>query len=242
MRRCCLQNVILVTSLAIAAPVGQAQETGAARLKRVDYSTSIELTVQMNYWLYVPPDFDQHEQWPLLVFLHGAGERGSDLEAVKTHGPPKLIAQGKDFPFVVVAPQCEARVSWQADAVAALVRHAIEKYKIDPKRVYLTGLSMGGYGTWDTAAKHPDLFAAIVPICGGGSPDKVSQHKQIPAWVFHGAKDEVVPLARSQEMVSALEAIGADVKFTVYPEAGHDSWTDTYNNSELYEWLLSHHN
>jgi predicted peptidase len=218
-----------------------ADPTAASRLTRVDFQTTVQLEVRMNYWLYLPPDYQQQPQWPLLVFLHGAGERGEDLERVKIHGPPKLIAEGRDFPMIVIAPQCATRGSWNGDAVAALTRHAMETYPVDPKRVYLTGLSMGGFGTWDAAAKHPELYAAIAPICGGGNPETVERHKQIPTWVFHGAKDNVVPLERSQQMVDALKAAGGDVKFTFYPEASHDSWTETYNNPEFYEWLLSHH-
>jgi predicted peptidase len=217
-----------------------AQEATDARLQRVDFEATVQSNVRMNHWLYLPPDYENQESWPLLVFLHGAGERGNDLEKVKVHGPPKMIAAGKDFPFVVVAPQCEGNGRWHADAVAALTRHVAQTLKIDPRRIYLTGLSMGGFGTWDTAAKHPDLYAAIAPICGGGNPEQVQRLKGIPAWVFHGARDEVVPLRRSEEMVKALEAVGGNVKLTVYPDAGHDSWTETYNNPELYDWLLSH--
>jgi predicted peptidase len=230
---------------AMGLPTGMAQpasgSTANSRLTRVDFQTTLQSEVRMNYWLYLPPNHDQQPQWPLLVFLHGAGERGEDLERVKVHGPPKLIAEGKDFPMIVIAPQCASRESWRGEAVAALTRHAMKTYPVDPKRVYLTGLSMGGFGTWDAAAKYPELYAAIVPICGGGNTESVERHKQVPTWVFHGAKDNVVPLERSQQMVDALQAVGGDVKFTVYPEAGHDSWTETYNNAELYEWLLSHH-
>ena len=114
------------------------------------------------------------------------------------------------------------------------------KYKVDPDRVYLTGLSLGGFGTWETATQHPERFAAIAPICGGGRPFMARRLKNLPAWVFHGEKDPVVPIKRSEEMVEALKAAGGDVKFTRYPEAQHDSWTETYNNPQLYEWFLQH--
>jgi predicted peptidase len=151
-----------------------------------------------------------------------------------------LVQAGKDFPFIVVSPQCERSQRWHPDAVAQLVDELCGRYKVDRQRMYLTGLSMGGFGTWDTIAAHPKLFAAAAPICGGGDPSRVALHKHIPTWVFHGAKDAVVPLARSEEMVEALKAAGVDVKFTVYPEAGHDSWTETYDNPKLYDWFLRH--
>ena len=114
------------------------------------------------------------------------------------------------------------------------------KLNVDQGRVYCTGLSMGGFGTWELAITYPQLFAAIVPICGGGSPYIAARIRHIPTWVFHGGRDNVVPLYESQRMVDALKRAGANVQLTVYPEAGHDSWTETYNNPDLYTWLLSH--
>jgi predicted peptidase len=119
-----------------------------------------------------------------------------------------------------------------------LLDDIIRTYRVDRDRVYLTGLSMGGFGTWDLAAAHPEKFAAIAPICGGGNPQNAKKLARLPIWVFHGAKDPTVPIERSREMVEALKAAGANVKFTVYPEAQHDSWTETYNNPEFYQWLL----
>jgi len=120
-----------------------------------------------------------------------------------------------------------------------LLKDVSKKYRIDENRIYVTGLSMGGYGTWDLAIKYPNRFAAIAPVCGGGDPTKASVLKDLPIWVFHGAKDEVVTLDKSQVMVDAIEKTGGSVKFTIYPEANHDSWTETYNNPELYEWFLA---
>ncbi len=217
-----------------------AEDTNGSRQQAREFETTVKQKVRMNYLLYLPPEYDQQDAWPLLVFLHGAGERGDDLEQVKMHGPPKLIEQGKDFPFIVVSPQCPSREWWRADAVAQLIDKICAEYKVDRQRIYLTGLSMGGYGTWATVAAHPRLLAAIAPICGGGDPGLVERHKHVPTWVFHGAKDSVVPLKNSQEMVDALMAAGADVKFTIYPEAEHDSWTEAYDNPELFEWLLEH--
>ncbi len=196
------------------------------------------ITVTMDYLLYLPNDYDQVESAPLLLFLHGAGERGSDLERVKLHGPPKLIAAGKEFPFIVVSPQCPGDRWWKPDDLSALLDELVEKYKVDKDRIYVTGLSMGGFGTWGLAASAPNRFAAIVPICGGGDPSTARRLARIPIWVFHGAKDPVVPLSASERMVDAVEEAGGNVKFTVYPEAGHDSWTEAYNDPELYKWLL----
>ena len=126
----------------------------------------------------------------------------------------------------------------QVETLNGLLDDVMAKYKVDKDRVYVTGLSMGGYGTWALAAAHPKRFAAIVPICGGGNPADAAKLKDLPIWVFHGAKDRAVPLARSEMMVKAIKKAGGNPKFTVYPEAGHDSWTESYDNPELYTWLL----
>lgn len=232
-------RAILIAGLFIVGGIaGSDAAEPTTRQQSKEFETMVKQKVRMNYLLYLPADYEQKGGWPLLVFLHGAGERGADLGLVKKHGPPKLIEQGKDFPFIVVSPQCEERQWWHPEAVAQLVDQICGQYKVDRQRMYLTGLSMGGYGTWATLAAHPRLFAAAVPICGGGEPTLVERHKHVPTWVFHGAKDEVVPLKSSQAMVDALQAMGVEVKFTVYPEAGHDSWTETYDNPALYEWLL----
>ena len=196
-------------------------------------------TTEMHYLLYLPPAYNgSEENWPLLLFLHGAGERGVDLEQVKVHGPPKMIAQGRDFPFVVISPQCPEDVWWSIEALHALLDEVVQTHRIDESRIYVTGLSMGGYGSWGLAYAYPERFAAVVPICGGGEPEKAPLMKEIPTWVFHGAKDTAVPLQRSQEMVDALEEAGSDVRFTVYPEAGHvGAWENAYGDPELWEWL-----
>jgi len=198
----------------------------------------ITQTIQVGYLLYLPENYNTSENFPLLLFLHGAGERGDDLEKVKVHGPPKLIAGGKNFPFIVVSPQCPENQWWSSEVLDALLKDIVDNYNVDEDRIYVTGLSMGGFGTWELAIKYPNRFAAIAPICGGGNFHLADVLKDLPIWVFHGAKDNVVPLKSSQEMVDALEKVGGNVKFTIYPMAGHDSWTETYNNPELYEWFL----
>ncbi|MCP4190080.1 MAG: prolyl oligopeptidase family serine peptidase [Planctomycetaceae bacterium] len=194
--------------------------------------------IRMDYLLYRPDGYQPDQNWPLMIFLHGAGERGNHLEIVKSHGPPKLIEQGKTFPFLVVSPQCESGKWWRPDAVCHLLDGVLQTNAIDPKRVYLTGLSMGGYGTWSTVARSADRFAAAAPICGGGDPARVNQHRHVPTWAFHGAKDPTVPLANTERMVAALKAVDGLIECTVYPELAHDAWTETYENRELYEWML----
>ncbi len=196
--------------------------------------------VKMDYLLFLPEGYEKSDKdYPLILFLHGAGESGTDVNRVKKHGMAKVVETKKDLPFIVVSPQSPGR-GWNPETLNALLDRIILDYRVDRDRVYLTGLSMGGYGTWALAAAHPERFAAIAPICGGGNPRDAEKLKALPIWVFHGAKDPTVPLARSQEMVDALKQAGSDVKLTVYPDAVHDSWTQTYDNPELFAWFLAH--
>lgn len=206
--------------------------------EQVDQKLETTIDISLDYLLYLPADYDSKESWPLLMFLHGAGERGNDLEKVKVHGPPKLISKGKEFPMIVVSPQCPEDDWWNPLVLSALLDSIEEQYKVDKNRIYITGLSMGGYGTWSLVAQSPERFAAIVPICGAGVPGRVKLHSHVPAWVFHGKKDSVIPVARSLDMVEAYEKNKGKALLTIYPEADHDSWTETYNNPKLYEWLL----
>jgi len=202
-------------------------------------SKEVKKLVEINYLLYLPKNYNtSSEKFPLMLFLHGSGERGHDLNLVKMHGPPKLIDQGKDFPFIVVSPQCPENVWWSTDDLSALLDEVVQNYNVDEKRIYVTGLSMGGYGTWALAEKYPERFAAIAPVCGGGNPLTICKIGKLPVWVFHGAKDPVVPVKEGQQMVDALKNCGNDAKLTIYPEVGHDAWTETYNNQELYDWFL----
>lgn len=207
--------------------------------------------LELNYLLFFPRGYkeDKTRKWPLLLFLHGAGERGTNLASVTVHGPPKMVKDRPDFPFILVSPQCPADQTWSDETLLALLDEVTKEHRVDASRIYLTGLSMGGYGTWSLGLKHPERFAAIAPICGGGDilpvllppAGKQSAIKQLPVWVFHGAKDLLVPLNESERMVAALKHAGNEtVKFTIYPEAGHDSWTEAYNHQELYDWMLQH--
>jgi predicted peptidase len=229
----------LAVAAAVPAWAAADDKKPAGKQQEERFEKEVTVKVKLDYLLYLPDGYGKGDKaWPLLLFLHGAGESGNDLKKVKAHGPPKLIEAGKDFPFIVVSPQ-SSRFGWDVDTLNALLDEVTAKYKVDKDRVYLSGLSMGGFGTWALAAAHPERFAAIVPICGGGNPTDAKKLKDLPAWVFHGAKDRLVPPASSEAMVKALKDAGAEnVKFTLYPDADHDSWTETYDNPEVYEWLL----
>jgi predicted peptidase len=218
--------------------------------------------VTTRFMLFAPKDYKADgKKWPLMLFLHGLGEcSNDDLSRVKIHGPANLVDSRPDFPFVLVTPQAPppadykegvkrtpeeiialAAKTWNPKELIQLVDHVMSQLNIDRDRVYVTGLSMGGFGTWRLAATYPDRFAAAVPICGGGEPEKMADAlSRVPIWAFHGAKDPVVKLTWSQEMVDAVKHAGGDVKLTVYPEGQHDSWKPTYNNQEVYDWLLAH--
>ncbi len=195
------------------------------------------------YLLFVPEAYNQsNKDWPMILYLHGYGERGDDIEVVKRIGPPKIVEQDKDFSFIVVAPQCPKNKWWSdEDRIAflgVLLDDVAARYRVDTDRVYATGL--GNFATWNLAMAYPNRFAAIAPICGAGMVEKVCTIKHIPTWVFHGADDKGIDPQRSQDMVDALKACGGDVKFTLYPNTGHDCWTKTYASPELYQWFLQH--
>jgi predicted peptidase len=206
------------------------------------FQRMIRKTVGLRYWLYLPPGYEEQpgQKWPLVLFLHGRGERGSDLTLVKKHGLPRLIVEGKDFPFIVAAPQCPGDSSWlfEIEALNGLLKAITSELPVDRQRIYVTGFSNGSRGTWHLACTYPEWFAAAVPICGGYEPDRAYRMKDIPTWVFHGALDSAVPLVESERMVKALKAAGGKVRFTIYMLAGHDSWSAAYADPQLYEWLL----
>ena len=231
-----LHDAVHGDAIVSAAPVHRGAAGDVSQQKPTVLDRTVKVT--MKYLLYLPKDYDQKMSWPLILFLHGAGERGDDLDLVKKHGPPKLIEAGKEFPFIVVSPQCPGDKWWEPFELTVLLDDIVEKYRVDKDRIYVTGLSMGGFGTWVLAAYSPERFAALVPICGESDPRLAKRFAHVPVWVFHGAKDPVVPLERSERMVEALKKNGGNVKFTVYPWAGHDSWTEAYDDEQLYEWLL----
>ncbi len=193
-----------------------------------------------SYLLYLPENYHwSSRRWPLILSLHGAGATGDNLTRVRGEGLPHRVEAKRDLPFIIVAPQ-SIHGGWNTDALNSLLTDVLTKYRVDADRVYLTGLSMGGYGTWAMAAAHPERFAAIAPICGGGDSSTIAQLKNLPTWVFHGAKDRVILPRESEKMVAALKQVGGDVKLTIYPELGHQSWSVTYDNPDLFRWLLAH--
>lgn len=200
------------------------------------------LSSHYKYKLYLPEGYEQDpgKSWPLLVSLHGSGERGDDLKKVTAHGVPLLLEAGKKLPFIVVAPQCPSNQWWAPAAVMDLIGDIRSQYRVDARRIYLTGLSMGGFGTWATAARYPGVFAAIAPVCGGALPEAAGRLAGTPAWVFHGGADSVVPPGLDDRIVAALKKAHAPVKYTVYPGVQHDSWTKAYNEPDLYDWFLQH--
>lgn len=213
--------------------------TTSSMQKPAKFSKQITKTVELDYLLYLPDDYETTTtEFPLVLFLHGAGERGDDLEKVTVHGPPKLVKNGKKFPFILVSPQCPNGKWWNMESLTLLLDDVQSRLRVDKSRIYVTGVSMGGYGTWELALTQPDRFAAIVPICGGSRTYMGRLLTHMPVWAFHGAKDTVVNPRESEEMVAAINAAGGDAKLTIYPDATHDSWTRTYENPEVYEWML----
>lgn len=211
-------------------------------IQACSFERSATRTAKASYLLSLPDGYSDRPDklFPLLLCLHGAGERGDDLELVKVHGPLREVEKGRHLPFVIVAPQCPAGEVWDPHTLSALLDEIEERLRIDPERIYVTGLSMGGYGTWALACHQPERFAAIVPICGGGNPVAATRIVHLPIWAVHGDQDEVVPLHQSQIMVERLLAAGAErVRFDVLEGCGHDAWSDLYAGDELYEWLLS---
>ena len=245
-----LSPLLLLPLLFGLAACGSLKNSSAMKPGQTAQKFSLERkqVFSADYLLFLPEGYggDAAKRWPLILFLHGAGERGSNVWLVTKHGVPKVDTQQSGFPFIVVAPQCPKGKIWSNDQILALLDAVETQYAVDTRRVYLTGISMGGFGTWSLGLSHPERFAAIAPICGGGDlitpllADK-SELVRLSMWAFHGAKDPTVPLAESERMVGYMKKIGVkEVKFTVYPEAQHDCWTQTYANPELFAWFLQH--
>jgi predicted peptidase len=214
---------------------------------------------KLGYRLLKPKDYDPNRKYPLVLFMHGAGERGDNNKAQLVHGMNDFASDEvmSKYPAFVIAPQCPnnkkwVEVDWSAakhtspekpsislqltfDAMAALQK----EFSIDDKRIYVTGLSMGGYGTWDAAARRPDYFAAAAPICGGGDEGDAKKLAKVPIWAFHGDKDGAVKVERTRNMIAAIKEAGGEPKYTEYPGVGHDSWSATYRNPEFYAWLFA---
>jgi predicted peptidase len=260
------RRMVLSALLGLLAGATFVDEVWAATEDAMGYSEqTIELEengqpLLFRYRLLRPATVEPGKQYPLVLFLHGAGERGNDNSSQLQYLPTWLAgaAWRQQFPCFVIAPQCRAEHRWSAfnwsdkkssplaaepttDLAAAIA--ALEKVSasepVDPDRVYLTGLSMGGYGSWELAARMPERFAAVSPICGGGDEAQAKKLTSLPIWCFHGGADQVVPVARSRAMIAAIEAAGGKPKYTEFPGVGHDSWTPAYRDSGLLEWLFA---
>lgn len=193
----------------------------------------------LKYVVRFPDEFSEAERYPVIFFLHGAGTRGEDLNLLCGNPYFSLTAQKKAFPFVTVAPLCSADTWYDLwEQVKKLVGEIAVLPYVDADRIYLMGASMGGYGTWQLAMSMPEVFAAAVPICGGGMYWNAARLAAVPVWAFHGAKDPVVLPEESVKMVDAVNRSGGNAKLTIYPENGHDAWSDTYSNEDVFAWLL----
>lgn len=223
------------------------EQPAAGKQVALTFQSPTDATQKYNHLLFLPKDYGQDDtKWPLIIFLHGGGESGDDVTRVKSHGPPKLVEERPgDFPFVVASPQAPKNLTpnidrWDARLLSQFLDHLLAAYAIDADRVYLTGLSDGGFGTIRWAAREPNRFAAIVPICGGGWKYYAKYLKDVPTWFFHGDQDPNVPVLYAQELAEEIRKAGGDPRVTIYEGVGHNSWTMTYDNPEVYTWMLSH--
>ena len=262
---CCIllmANLSILSSAAVQIITKDEDIIDLAKLFEGKTFTASDGTA-LNYRIFLPADYSTDKEYPLILFMHGAGERGNDNQKQLKTGicEPFRDKESKIYQCIVLAPQCPTDKQWvnvakwtdceySTDTLAesAELKAAIElfekvkqDYSVDPDRVYATGLSMGGYATWDMAVRHPELFAAIMPLCGGADNSKASILVDMPIWTFHGDADPTVPIRGTSEMVNALRAAGSTlVKYTVYEGETHNIWTTTYGNEEIYTWLLSH--
>jgi predicted peptidase len=234
-------TTLLLAAAAFAADPAPGKQVAASTVVKVAGDDGAVRETTLRYLLYLPAEYSAHEkkEWPLVLFLHGSGERGDDLELVKKHGPPKILESKPEIPAIVVSPQCPQESRWNAHELAKLVDHLANTHRIDRQRLYVTGLSMGGSGTWSLLAEYPTLFAAAVPICGRGDVEKLDQIAQTPTWIFVGGKDREETVQGNEAMAAALKKAGAKTQFKLYPDLPHDCWTVTYDDPQVWEWLLA---
>ena len=207
-------------------------------VKEGSFNVKIQQEKQLDYLLYEPEDTKSAK--PLIIFLHGSGERGNDLEKVKVHGPLKYLKDHK-LDAYVLAPQCPSDQYWDSEVLYKLIQKVQKINNIDSSRIYLTGLSMGGWGAWNLAFSHPDMFAALVPIAGFVDRVPMIENckiKDIPTRIFHGLLDDVVDVSYSMDIYKKLKTCSKDIELTIFDDANHDSWTRVYDNPEIYEWML----
>jgi predicted peptidase len=254
---------IVVSLMMLESALSQADATVAQYEEHRYELKSSEGSLTLPYRLLKPATIEPGKKYPLVLFLHGAGERGDDNRKQLLYLPERMVlpALREQFPCFLLAPQCPAgkrwvEVPWEAEqstpmtdptpqiqAVMQVLRQRIESDQVDPQRVYLTGLSMGGYGVWDLAMRHPQWFAAVAPICAGGDESKAEQLARVSVWAFHGDADKVVQAVRSRRMIEAIRGAGGQPKYTELPAVGHNSWNHAYSDeSGLLDWMFSQRN
>ena len=225
-----------------AAAILLITQSCSAQKQIIEGEEETVLKEKLQYYLYFPEEYVEKEDklFPLLLFLHGGGESGDSLAVLKKNGPPKMLAEGRQFPFLVLAHQNPHKKKWwNVHAVMQLLDTVMANYRIDPKRIYLTGLSRGGSASWDMVVQYPDRFAALAVVCGMAPVPYASWiRKSLPIWVFHGTEDRSIPFSESENMVAVLREMGYDITFTVYEGVGHNSWEQAYQTEELYDWLM----
>ena len=236
-----LALILLAAAAVSAAPAKQAKD----EIERGFLSRTISVGGKdMKYVVYVPEAYDPAKPMPTIVFLNGAGECGTDGWRQVYHFGGAIMLDMAKWPFLILFPQKQdVKTNWEDEEpmVMAILKKAGGEFNIDASRLYLTGLSQGGHGTWTIAAKHPDLFAAIAPVCGWADEDVAKKVAKLPIWTFHGDKDEAVNIECSQNMEKWITAAGGTCKLTVYPGVGHNSWDNAYRNENLGQWFLEYH-
>jgi len=195
----------------------------------------------LQYYIYYPEDYfsSPGAEFGLMLFLHGGGESGGELDQLKESGPPMLLAEGKQFPFLVLAPQNpHAKKWWNTHALMQLLDSVVADNRVDPRRIYLSGLSRGGSAAWTLATQYPERFAALAVVCGM-APEAYAHwvDREMPIWVFHGAEDPVIDVGEADRMVDKLKKMGYQVRYTRYGDVGHDAWTKAYRTDSLYSWM-----
>ncbi len=246
-----LKQFLAIASLALLftfSPNTSAQEATAVKPaagQQVELSFKTGDGAEVDYLLYLPKNYDASgdKKYPMLYFLHGRGESNGPLSLVAKWGPPKIAASGEEMPFIIVSPQCPRDDYWNSETqltrLTELLENVTTTHAVDTNKTYLTGLSMGGYGSWALAAKHPTKFAAVVPVCGGGKPEFAESLTDTPIWNWHGDQDGAVPFKRSVEMVDAIKAAGGTkVRFTSLEGIGHNCWSAAYGTPQVYQWML----
>ena len=231
-----------MTRKLIALPIYILLGLSSVSAQQKGYRVELKPVLEMQYLIYLPNGYesDSEAEFPLLLFLHGGGPGGDDLEMLKRSGFAGKIEEGKSFPFMVLSPQNpHPRKFWNETALITLLDKIQKEYRVDPSRVWVAGLSRGGYGAWRMAIQYPDRFAALVAVCGETPDHYASWLGDMPIWVFHGEDDRTISIKESDEMVAALKKNGNPVRYTRYPDTGHNAWDQAFSDPELYKWLLA---